>query len=381
MWQGKQIGPFLIEKEIGAGAMGTVYRALYTKTNKRVAFKVVSVDLQKNPKALARFERETIILKKLDHPNIVKLYASGHAGNRPFYAMEYIDGETLESVLKRRTRHTWEEVIRLGQQICAALQHAHQQNVVHRDLKPANIMVTRDGTIKLTDFGIAKGFDLEQLTATNAAIGTASYMSPEQCKGDKNLSHRSDLYSLGVLLYELLVGRRPFLAETTLDMYLAHVEGKFERPSRIVLDIPIWLDTLVCQLLEKDPNKRPYDAATVAQALGSIQEKIEARLSAGVDVATGRAAGKPRGGSSMDDTDVEAARTLKDAVSKRSCKKKSGIMPRCFKLLAIFACSEGPGWLVGGSRGCRLRQCSIPMPKSSWKPMIMTSNKWRATVR
>src|SRR4029077_10225122 len=108
MWQGKQIGPFLIEKEIGAGAMGTVYRALYTKTNKRVAFKVVSLDLQKNPKALARFERETIILKRLDHPNIVKLYTSGRAGNRPFYAMEYIDGETLEHVLHRRDRHTWE---------------------------------------------------------------------------------------------------------------------------------------------------------------------------------------------------------------------------------------------------------------------------------
>src|SRR5438034_11500227 len=102
MWEGKQLGPFFVEKEIGSGAMGTVYRAIYTKTKQRVAIKVVSLDLQKNPKALARFERETLILKRLDHPNIVKLYTSGHVGNRPFYAMEYIDGETLEAGLHLR---------------------------------------------------------------------------------------------------------------------------------------------------------------------------------------------------------------------------------------------------------------------------------------
>lgn len=347
MWEGKQLGPFLVEKEIGAGAMGTVYRALYTKTKKRVAIKVVSVDLQKNPKALARFERETIILKKLDHPNIVKLYASGHAGNRPFYAMEYIDGETLEHVLQRRTRHTWEEVIRLGQQICAALQHAHQQSVIHRDLKPANIMITRDGTVKLTDFGIAKGFELEQLTATNAAIGTASYMSPEQCRGDKNLSHKSDLYSLGVLLYELLVGKRPFRAETTLDMYLQHVEGKFERPSRIVLDIPIWLDTLVCQLLEKEPAKRPFDAATVAQALANIQDKIETRRSAGVDVVTGKASDKPRTDFAMDDTDHDAAQTLKAGIRRKKRKRKplmGSVALQAVGYSTLLALLIGLGW-------------------------------------
>jgi serine/threonine-protein kinase len=335
MLAGKQLKEYLIEKEIGSGAMGTVYRAKNTETGDRVAFKFISSGLDGSPKALARFEREMAILKALRHPNIVRLLKSGHLSGKPFYVMEYIEGETLERMLRRRGRMEWEEVVRVGQQICAALQHAHDQGVIHRDLKPANIMLAADGTVKLTDFGIAKGFDQQQLTATNCAVGTASYMSPEQCKGERNLSHKSDLYSLGVLLYEMLVGRRPFQAETTLDMYLAHVEGKFERPSREVLDIPIWLDTLICQLLEKDPNKRPFDAATVARALGETMEKVQARLSAGVDVATGRtAASRPKSDNPRDEADREAARVLRAAAGKRR-RKKGGLSKKMIWFQAV----------------------------------------------
>src|SRR5947209_1050665 len=169
--------------------------------------------------------------------------------------------------MARRVCMTWEEVVEVGQQLCAALQHAHEHGIVHRDLKPSNLMVVPDGTLKLTDFGIAKDLDVTPLTSAHCTVGTAAYMSPEQCRGERNLTHKSDLYSLGVVFYELLTGRKPFEAESTMDMFLQHAQGKFERPSRLVLDIPVWLDTLVCQLLEKKPESRPLDAATVAAAL------------------------------------------------------------------------------------------------------------------
>src|SRR5262249_7514862 len=150
---------------------------------------------------------------------------ASRAGKVLFYAMEYLEGETLADMLERGDRLTWETVISIGQQLCLALQHAHDQGIVHRDLKPSNLMILPDGTLKLTDFGIAKDLDESQLTGTNATVGTASYMSPEQCRGEKTISHKSDLYSLGVVLYELVTGRKPFVAENTMDMFMAHVQG------------------------------------------------------------------------------------------------------------------------------------------------------------
>jgi tRNA A-37 threonylcarbamoyl transferase component Bud32 len=288
MQPGQKVGPFDIEKRIGSGAMGTVYRALYRKTRQRVAIKIISPGVLDNETALARFEREAEVLKQLNHRNIVRFYVAAQHHGVPYYAMEFIQGEPLDNVLQRRGRLTWEETVEFGKQVCAALQHAHEQGIVHRDLKPSNLMVTPDGTVKLTDFGIAKDLDVTQLTAANATVGTAAYMSPEQCRGERNLSHKSDLYSFGVVLYELLTGRKPFQAETTMDMFLQHVEGTFERPARIVLEVPVWLDTLVCQLLEKKPEHRPYDAAMIAQALLQVQEKVAALQSAGVDVARAR---------------------------------------------------------------------------------------------
>src|SRR5207244_7264286 len=185
----------------------------------------------------------------LNHKNIVRFYIASQFQGTPYYAMEYVEGEPLDLALQRRGRLTWEEVVDLGKQICAALQHAHDQGIVHRDLKPSNLMITPDGTLKLTDFGIAKDLDVTQLTAANCTVGTAAYMSPEQCRGERHLTHKSDLYSLGVLLYEVLTGQRPFRAETTMEMFLQHVNVVPERPSRLVLDIPVWLAIRVCRPL------------------------------------------------------------------------------------------------------------------------------------
>jgi serine/threonine-protein kinase len=319
MLLGQKLGDFEIEGELGAGAMGMVYRARYLKNNAPVAIKIISGGHDTNPNSVARFERETAILKKLSHPNIVKLYASGRWRGTPFYVMEYVAGETLDSRLQKRGKFSWEEVVDLGRQMCAALQHAHHQGIVHRDLKPANIMIMPDDTVKLMDFGIAKGVELSQLTATNCTVGTASYMSPEQCRGERDLTAKSDLYSLGVLFYELLTGRRPFLAETTLDMFLCHTEGKFERPSRLVLDIPLWLDTLVCQMMEKKPQHRPYDAAMVASSLAEVRAKVGSQKSVGVEVARSGRKRALKG----DRSDKLTAETLRASALTKQHKKKS----------------------------------------------------------
>ncbi|MBL8822214.1 MAG: serine/threonine protein kinase [Planctomycetia bacterium] len=285
---GQTIGPFKIEKELGSGAMGTVYRATFSKDDtkqRRVAIKVIAPGLGDNERIQARFEREATILKQLKHPNIVRLLATGKFQGRPFYAMEYIEGYSLDHQLATKGRIHWEKLIELGKQICASLQHAHDHGIIHRDLKPSNLMIDRHGNVKLTDFGIAKDSDMSGLTSANSTVGTAAYMSPEQCRGERDLTPKSDLYALGIVFYELLTGRKPFAAENAMDMFIQHVSGTFERPARIVMDIPPWMDTLVCQLMEKKPEHRPADARTVAQALDEVRQRVESHKSLGAELA------------------------------------------------------------------------------------------------
>ncbi len=321
MLVGQKIGPFLVEKEIGAGAMGAVYRARHDETGQHVAIKVVSPNLAANETAMLRFKRESAILKQLKHPNIVKLVATGKFNGMPFYAMEYVEGESLDRVMARRDRISWEHLVTLGQQLCAALQHAHNQGIVHRDLKPSNIMVLPDDTVKLTDFGIAKDLDVTALTEANCTVGTASYMSPEQCKGERDLTHKSDLYSMGVMFFELLTGRKPLIADSPMDMFLKHVKVKPPRVAQFV-DVPPWLDTLIDQLLAKKPEHRPLNAAAVGEALGRVQEKVEARQSAGVEAARSRVGDRLPEQKALSDEDKEAARAL-----LRKKKKKEEQVP------------------------------------------------------
>jgi serine/threonine-protein kinase len=318
---------FEIESELGSGAMGTVYRARFHKDDKvtSVALKVVALGLLGNEGAMARFEREANILKQLRHPHIVRLYASGHYRKTPFIAMEFIDGEALDRVLARRGRLSWEEVVTYAKHLCEALQYAHDKGIIHRDLKPSNLMLGRDGILKLTDFGIAKDTDVTALTGMNSTIGTAAYMSPEQCKGDKNLSNKSDLYSLGVVFFELLSGRKPFTADTTVDMFLKHVNEIPPRIGKIVQDLPPRLDLLIHQLLEKDKDDRPRDAAWVGRMLEEIEVHVFARKSAGLDAVSARKVDRPRTADDIpiSEEDREAARILKGVAKKKKKKKPS----------------------------------------------------------
>src|SRR5215217_6452936 len=156
MLVGKDLGPFHVESELGSGAMGFVYRAVRRDTAKPVAIKVIAFGLLANETAVKRFEREADILKQLRHPNIVRFIGTGSYKRTPFFIMEYVEGESLDKVLGRRGRFPWDEVVGLGRQLCAALQHAHDKGIIHRDLKPSNLMILKSDQLKLTDFGIAK---------------------------------------------------------------------------------------------------------------------------------------------------------------------------------------------------------------------------------
>jgi predicted Ser/Thr protein kinase len=275
---GDRLGKWVIFKELGRGGMGRVYLAQEEIGGRQAALKILAAELAQDAGFLHRFQREIETLSKLDHPGIVRFYEAGYENGMYFYAMEYVEGQSLEEVLEAQGRLPWQDVLDIALKVCPALRHVHDNGIIHRDLKPPNILRTPDGGIKLTDFGIAKIFASSHLTATGGVVGTAEFLSPEQAAG-KPVSKRSDLYSLGVVLYTLLTGRTPFSGGTFLELLHKHRYGQFDRPQRIVPDIPYELDEVVCQLLEKDPDKRPPDCHVLFRTLDSIRRKLDRKSS------------------------------------------------------------------------------------------------------
>lgn len=283
----RQLGPFLLGQKLGGGGMGVVYRAKYTKTGKEVALKLLPAELSTKPRLVARFERELAILKKLKHPNIVTYLGGGKLGEQQFLAMELVEGGSLATELKRRGKLPWEEVIRIGSQVCSALEHAHEKGIVHRDLKPSNLLLTKKGEIKLADFGIARDNDATALTAAGKTVGTFAYMAPEQIRGEPPVTAKTDLYALGCVMYELLTGTPPFSGETAGELLYQHMDKRPVRVSTLALDCPVWFDTLISQLLEKEPDKRPRDATAVTLALTEIEVKVAEQASVLTHAASG----------------------------------------------------------------------------------------------
>jgi serine/threonine-protein kinase len=291
-----RIGPFKLEKILGRGGMGVVYRATYEKTGQKVAVKLLPPELSEDEKLGKRFDRELAILRKLQHPNIVQCYGGGKHQGRRFYAMELLPGGTLAHVLREKGRIPWEDVVEYGKQICTGLQHAHELGIIHRDLKPANLMLARNGTLKLADFGIARDASATALTAAGKTVGTYAYMSPEQIVGEGPPSHKSDLYSLGCVFFEMLTGRPPFVPSNPAEMFFCHLQKEPPRVSSVlnqtvtesVAECPIWLENLVADLLRKQPEDRPYDALAVSVLLDDVLKKVAAGESVARNVMTGQ---------------------------------------------------------------------------------------------
>lgn len=272
------LGPYQIDGVLGRGGMGTVYKGRHSKTGDAVAIKVIATGIANQMRFRRRFAAEVETLKRLRHPNIVQLIGYGEEQGLLFYSMEYVDGHSLHDHLRQYRKLDWSEVIQVGVQVTAALKHAHDLGIIHRDLKPANLMLTNDGHIKLTDFGIAKLFGSTDMTAVGSVIGTADFMPPEQAEG-KSVTVRSDLYSLGSVMYALLSGRAPFAGKSVPEVLYAVRYTPPPESTAFAPDAPEELHGLIREMLEKDPLKRPPTALVIGNRLKAIQQgllKLEA---------------------------------------------------------------------------------------------------------
>ena len=258
-------GEYDMGGELGAGGMATVFLAHDLALGRKVAIKVMSPALVAMPGMVERFKREARTAASLSHPHIIPIYAVKQSAEVVYFVMKYIEGRSLESVVKAAGALPVPLVQTVLYQAAAALGAAHKAGVVHRDVKPANIMVDTDGWVVVTDFGIAKVAETTGLTMTGATIGTPSYMSPEQCEAKRELTGSSDQYSLGIVAYELLTGHTPFQAETTLGLLFAHVH---EPPPPPGPDVPAHVADALLRMLEKDPAKRFPDVEAAIAALG-----------------------------------------------------------------------------------------------------------------
>lgn len=273
----KQLGPYIIDKQIGRGGMGFVYAAHHEDTDDVVAVKMLSVGFADDENFRNRFSLEIETLKQLHHDGIVEIFGFGEQDGLLFYSMELVDGPSLYETLKSEGSVAWRDVVRLTIEICHALKHAHDRGVIHRDLKPSNLIVSKSGSVKLVDFGIAKLFGTAQLTADHAVVGTADYMSPEQAEGQRP-TVRSDLYSLGAVMYALLSGKPPFSSPSIAQVI--HRLRHDPPPSLLDtnFDVPRELNHIVGQLLSKNPDDRVPTPLAVIHRLQAMQHALDSQL-------------------------------------------------------------------------------------------------------
>jgi eukaryotic-like serine/threonine-protein kinase len=263
------IWPFELLDKLGEGGMGVVYRARYVVDNRHVAVKLLPPDVA-NSTILSRFERELEILKTLRHPNIVRSFGGVCEGNQHFYAMELVEGGTLDKLLEERGKFSAEVAIQLALQMASGLAYAHERGVVHRDVKPGNFLLTTAGKLKLSDFGLATVEAATKITAAGKTMGTFPYMAPEQIRGRPPVSAQTDLYALGCVIFEMLTGRTPFIGETPAEVMHKHLDARPPRVSEFTPDCPMGLESLVRDLLQKEPTDRPASAFVVAKRLTDL---------------------------------------------------------------------------------------------------------------
>ena len=272
---------------LGRGGMGVVYKAHDLQRKHLVALKMILVGGHAGQQELARFRTEAQAIARLQHPNVVQLYDVGEAEGRPFFSLELVEGGSLADQLDG-TPWPARRAVRLVRTLARAIHHAHERGVVHRDLKPANVLLTADGTPKITDFGLARQLDTSGChTPSDAVLGTPSYMAPEQAGQSKVVGPSADVYALGAILYELLTGQPPFQGDTTLDIILQVVSDDPVKPSVIRSDLPADLETICLQCLHKDPSKRYPSARALALDLRRFveDEPVRARRSRPWDIA------------------------------------------------------------------------------------------------
>jgi len=269
----RELGRYRLEDLLGRGGMASVYRGVDEELGRPVAVKLLAEHFAGDNEIRRRFLREARIAGALNHPNIVSVYDIGERDGCPFIVMELVEGESLADLLARDGPLEPGRAVELALQACAGLEHAHRAGLVHRDVKPANLLIRRDGTLKVADFGIARvAAAATTLTQAGAILGTASYLAPEQAEGGE-VTARADVYALGAVLYELLAGRPPFVAESIQELVLGQQRAQIEP----LVDVAPGLEGVVLWALARDPAARPDSAAELGRELARTTTELPTR--------------------------------------------------------------------------------------------------------
>ncbi|MBO5322429.1 MAG: Stk1 family PASTA domain-containing Ser/Thr kinase [Clostridia bacterium] len=269
---GKRLdGRYEIQEIIGVGGMAVVYKAFDNQENRIVAVKILKDEFTSNQEFIRRFKNESKAIAMLSHQNIVKVYDVSFGDLIQYIVMEYIEGITLKEFIERQGSLRWKDAVHFTIQILRGLQHAHDKGIVHRDVKPQNIMVLADGTIKVTDFGIARFTRSDQRTITDKAIGSVHYISPEQAKGEKT-DEKSDIYSVGVMLYEMITGQMPFQADSAVSVAIMQLQREPKSPTEINGSIPEGLEQITMHAMQKTPERRYQSSAEMLCDLDAFRK-------------------------------------------------------------------------------------------------------------
>ena len=273
--EGSVIGNrYKIQEKIGNGGMATVYKALDQILNRYVAVKVLREEFTTDEEFIKRFNAEAQSAARLIHPNIVSVYDVGQEYNIYYIVMELIQGKTLKQIIEEDGHLSWKWAVNIVIQIASALEMAHKNNIIHRDIKPHNIMITEDGVAKVTDFGIAKAVSNSTITAFGTTLGSVHYFSPEHARGGYTDS-KSDLYSLGVVMYEMVTGKVPFDADTPVSIALKHMQEEPVPPIKVNKEIPFAVNQIILKAMKKDPNERYQNASEMIKDLNIALKRPE----------------------------------------------------------------------------------------------------------
>jgi serine/threonine protein kinase len=281
--EGKTIGNYRILKKIGEGGMGSVYLAHDMTLEREVAIKIISPELARIPRLMARFRVEAIAQARLNHTNIVTIHAFDHQEETYYIVMEYVPGKTLKTIIKEKGKIPVQQSLKIATRILEGLAYAHNQGVLHRDIKPANIFITAEDNVKIGDFGIAKVKGIDGLTRVGSTLGTPHYSSPEQIRGQK-MDAGTDIYSLGITLYEMVTGTLPFTSSSgsNYEIQIAHLEKNPLPPSSLDRAIPAGVDTLIMKCLAKSPLQRYPGAVEFKRSIEQLPVDTGDKKKAGV---------------------------------------------------------------------------------------------------
>ncbi len=342
---GKKLdGRYLIESLIGVGGMANVYKGRDVRTGNQIAVKVLKEEFLDNEELVRRFKNESKAISILNHPNIVKVYDVSVTDQLQYIVMEYIDGITLKEYLKQRNGAlTWKEVVHFATQVLSALDHAHSKGIVHRDVKPQNIMLQADGSIKMMDFGIARFSRAQSQTVSDKAIGSVHYISPEQAKGD-HTDARTDIYSVGVMMYEMLSGKLPFDGTGAVSIAIMQISEKPKPLAEVAPNIPVGLRQITEKAMEKDPADRYQSAQEMLDAIAafrrdpSISFEYEYNTQDNPDKTINRvvsSTAKTAGKAAVSTSQARRAGTMNSGKGK-NVKKQKAKAAKVFSMLPIF---------------------------------------------